>query len=219
MQKSRKQLLTSAVIAFGVADCVGIYVVQQRLAEPVPDSVRSDPSVVAVIDTGVFRPEQGMPAAGAPAAPALAVAAPKAAAPAARVAAAAPAQLAAAAPEQVTLARADAPQRYAPLVPVSIKSSHRGAAQGVFGAVDLSVSPARRATPAKPSIDRLAAVRPAVLRSAAGQSAAMHPAAGVRANPAHRVHERVDSEFAAAFGNDFADVPLDVQVTRLQKVM
>ncbi len=141
MRKSRKQLLTSAVIAIGAADMVGIYVAQHRLAQSVPDDVRSDPSVVAVIDTGVFRPDQGMPAVGAPAAanaPQLAVAEPKAA-PAVAVQPAAARPAAAAPARNVELASAGgAPAPVAPLVPLVVKPSRHGAAAGMFGAVDLT---------------------------------------------------------------------------------
>jgi hypothetical protein len=90
---SRRKWIKAVVLTVGVADCAGIYLMNQKLNEPVSDEVRFDTAYTMPLDTGTFRPDGN----GAPAlamAPVQAVpqnaakpAAPSAAAPAARPAA------------------------------------------------------------------------------------------------------------------------------------
>lgn len=80
---SRKQWIKALVLTVGVADCVGIYLINQRLTAPVPDEVRFDTAYTMPMDVGTFRPEQ------VSAAPVLAIAPSPAAKPANASAAAA----------------------------------------------------------------------------------------------------------------------------------
>lgn len=57
-RNSQKQLLKAIVLTIGVADCAGIYIVNNRLSAPVPDSLRFDMAYALTADQGIFRPDQ-----------------------------------------------------------------------------------------------------------------------------------------------------------------
>ncbi len=57
-RNSRKQWLKAVVLTIGAADCVGIYVVNNRLSTPVPDDIRFDIAHALPADQGIFRPDQ-----------------------------------------------------------------------------------------------------------------------------------------------------------------
>jgi len=118
---SRKKLIKAVVLTVGLADCVGIYLANDRLGESVPDSVRYDRTAYTVPESAnmfhaaepaMFADAASAKAAVQPAAPAARMAA-RAAAPVLELAAAPAAKPAAAAPLAHALAAA-APVKAAP---------------------------------------------------------------------------------------------------------
>lgn len=218
---SRKQWIKALVLTVGVADCVGIYMINQRLTAPVPDEVRFDTAYTMPIDVGTFRPEQG-------AAPVLAIG------PAA--VAAKPAVADAAAAKNSRPAVALAPAAAAPAA-VSVARSNDVRAP-VVAAAPRAVSPAPErlrlanvkvaavAVPAGTVTTRLKAAKPAVLAVKAAPPEARSVRVVTRTAKVMRTNkatlsrlvpaERDETVFASAFAGLDNPVAADQQLEQLQ---
>ncbi len=213
MRESTKGLLKAAVLTVGVADCIGIYITQHRLTQPVPADIQYDAAYASPGETGVFHPDQGMPTLGPRLAAArLEAARPEQAHPAsAKLADAQTAGVKAggekAGGARAALAAAQTPQ-FA-LVAPAIAPLHHAASAAAPGSVRLARINSVRLARSDPSASPAAQPNPA-RHSAHGVTAqsSASPLAGLVPT---QEHTRL---FADAFGSGFANVPLDAPITQ-----
>lgn len=205
MRESTKGLLKAAVLTVGVADCIGVYVAQHRLTQPVPADIQYDVAYASYGKSGVFRPDQGMPTLGTR----VAVAGPQTAHPVS--AKLADAQAIHTPAIQTKPAAAKAPPatvqspRFALVAPAIAPIHHAGTAPAP-GSVRL----ARNDAPAGP-----AALHHPAHHSAHGAAAPGASTPGGASTLAGLVPSRHhDRLFADAFGSGFANVPLDAPITQ-----
>lgn len=209
MRESTKGLLKAAVLTVGVADCIGIYITQHRLTQPVPADIQYDAAYASPGETGVFHPDQGMPTLGPRLAAArLEAARPEQAHPASAKLADAQTAGVKAGGARAALAAAQTPQ-FA-LVAPAIAPLHHAASAAAPGSVRLARINSVRLARSDPSASPAAQPNPA-RHSAHGVTAqsSASPLAGLVPT---QEHTRL---FADAFGSGFANVPLDAPITQL----
>ena len=210
---SQRRWIKAAVIAFGVADCMGIYYAQQRLNQPVPDAIRYDrAAIMAPEDNAMFHagPAPQLAMTDTRAVPQIA---PSATAPRAAVAKpVAQPVLAAAAPQPsvapakaapvVTphLARVDAP---APNIHAASAKVLRAALTSQANTVAIALAAPAAKAPAAKTASSLTKTVKAPLRQTLAK--ASPDRASSHAKPSSLVHlvpqPRQSSEFASAFAS------------------
>ena len=210
MRESTKGLLKAAVLTVGVADCIGVYVAQHRLTQPVPADIQYDVAYASYGQPGVFHPDQGMPTLG----PRRAAAGPQAA------------QSAGARPVSAKLA--DAQTMHTQTIhtkPAAAKAPPATVQAPRFALVAPAIAPIHHAgTAAVPGSVRLARsdapAGPVALHHPGHHSAHGAAAPGATSTSGTstlaglvptRHHDRM---FADAFGSGFANVPLDAPITQ-----
>ncbi len=200
MRESTKGLLKAAVLTVGVADCIGIYVTQHRLTQPVPADIQYDVAYASPGETGVFHPDQGMPTLEPRLAAArLEAARPEQAHPTSAKLAEAQTAGVKAGGEKAALAAAQTP--HFALVAPAIAPLHHAASAAALGSVRLARSDPSASPAAQPNSAR---------HSDHGVTAhsSARPLAGLVPT---QEHTRL---FADAFGSGFANVPLDAPITQ-----